>query len=286
MARKRTDWEKEWERVAKEYRRLAKQANERMVRLERYSEREQFKGILEMAYAVAQKEIHGLYGKTGDHLRYTERPKMYDVYKDGKLLEGQQLAKANIQMLDVKIKSIQKFLGSKTSTIADIKAKDPKTGKWLRDKEGNFIIEKEGALSVMDKRAKSLNERIKNIYGLDLDLNAEDLRRFFESRKQAKAGQEFGSDGMFIVAAVMKEKKIAANKRELQKFFKEHINLDASGLTEDDLKLQRGKDGKIESRADYFNRLSEFVELTGNAMLDDYIAQAIEMGIGYKQLFI
>lgn len=286
MPRKNTDWEKEFQKVAKEYKKLAKRANQRMVRLERYSKRPGYTGVLGMAYRVAQKDIKGMYGKKGEKLRYTETPRMYEVSKGGKVLSGQELAKANVQMLKSKMKSINTFLESKSSTIEDIKMKDPTTGKVLRDAEGKPIIAKEGINTLYDKRTTTLNKRLKEMYEFEADLTPQDLKRFFDSRKQAKLQNLVGSDAMFIVAAVMRDKQIAANKRELQKFFKNHINLDDAGLDAKDLNIKRDASGKLESTGDYFERLSEFIELTGNQVLDDYVKDAIREGIGYKQIFI
>ena len=286
MPRKNTDWEREFQKVAKEYKKLAKRANQRMVRLERYSLRPGYSGVLGMAYRVAQQDIKGLYQKKGEKLRYTETPKMYEVKKNGKKLEGQEKAKANVQALKAKMKSINAFLESKSSTIADIKMKDPFTGKVLRDAEGKPIIAKEGIDTLYDKRTTTLNKRLKDMYGFEADLTPQDLKRFFDSRKQAKLQNLVGSDMMFIVAAVMRDKQIAANKRELQSFFRNHINLDDIGLDAKDLNIKRDASGKLESTGDYFERLSEFIELTGNQILDDYVKDAIREGIGYKQIFI
>ncbi len=54
MATPRKDWKTEWEQLATEARMLAKRANQRMVRLERYSERQGMGGIKEYAYKKAQ----------------------------------------------------------------------------------------------------------------------------------------------------------------------------------------------------------------------------------------
>lgn len=286
MPRKNKDWEKEFQKVAKEYKKLAKRANQRMVRLEKYSKRPGYSGVLGMAYRVAQQDIKGLYQKKGEKLRYTETPRMYEVKKNGKKLEGQEKAKANVQMLKSKMKSINTFLESKSSTIEDIKMKDPVTGKVLRDAEGKPIIAKEGLNTLYDKRTTTLNKRLKEMYDFEADLSPEDLKRFFDSRKQAKLQNLVGSDAMFIVAAVMRDTQISANKRELKKFFSNNIDLGNKKLNKYDLDVRRDADGNLESTGDYFDRLSKFIEFTGNQILDDYVKDAIREGIGYKQIFI
>ena len=276
MPRKKTDWQAEWQRVAKEYRTLAKRANQRMVRIERYSqEREKLKNLKKYAYAGAQREIQTLYHKEGDKLRYTETPRLLEFKKDGRILEGDEKIKANIMALKAKEASINKFLGAVTSTIGDIKGPniDPETGK----KE----VLKSGYLSSDDKRAASLNKRLKETYDFDANLTGEDLQRFFNSRKQKKLEGLVGSDQMFVVASTMKKKRLASNKRELQKFFKE--NIDLNDLKEAGISINE-KDYK--NAGEYFEKLSEFIELTGNEILDDYVKKAIKEGINYKNLFI
>lgn len=257
-SKRQRDWQAEWKETAKEYRKLAKRANQRMVRLERYAQRGEYRSALEYSYSVAQKEIKALYGKQGDRLRYTETPRMVGV--EG--VTPNQEARANVERLKAQMKSIEKFLGSESSTIADIK--DTATGEVKR-----------GLASVYDKRAQSINDRLKRMYGFDADLSARDLQRFFDSRKQKKLQDTVGSDQMFIVAAVMRDKRLASNKRDLQKFFRDNIETNMP-INEKDYK----------DAGEMFDKLSEFVEITGNEMLDSYVTQAIKAGLNYKNLFI
>ena len=75
MATKKKDWKAEWEAVSKESRKLAKRANQRLVRLEQYSKREGMSEILKFAYKNAQEYIsHNLGGK-----RFKEHVKLYDI---------------------------------------------------------------------------------------------------------------------------------------------------------------------------------------------------------------
>lgn len=272
--KKAKDWEPEWVELAKEYRKLAKRANQRMVRIERYAERPGYKAIKNYAYKGAQQDIAVLYQKKGEKLRYTEHAKILPVKRDGFELEGAEKMRVNIAQLKAKIASIEHFLSANTSTIADIK--DRITGE----------VVKPGYISSQDKRANTLNERLKKIYNFDANLTADDLQRFFASKKQAKLQKEVGSDQMFVVMSTMKKYNLASNKRDLQKFFQEHIDLnDLKG------KGPNGTDISIDQKdyanyKDYWNTLSEFVELTGNKMLDDYVTQAIKAGINVKNIFI
>ena len=261
------NWQAEWVEISKEYRKLAKRANQRMVRIERYAERPGYKALMNYAYKGAQQDIANLYpGKSGEKLRYTETPKLNKVKRDGVELSGDEKIKANISALKAKIASIEHFLGSKTSTIADIK-------------RGKEVIQT-GYISSQNKRANTLNDRFKEIYGFDANLTADDLRRFFASKKQAKLQNLVGSDQMFVVLAVMRDKQLATNKRDLEKFFKQNIDL---SKIPDDISLNQ-KD--YSNYKEYWDTLSEFVELTGDKILDDYVTQAIKAGLNPKNIFI
>lgn len=238
-----------------------------MVRIERYAERPGYKALKNYAYKGAQQDIAILYpGKEGEKLRYTENPKLNEVKRDGVVLSGDEKIKANISSLRAKIASIEHFLGSKTSTIADIK-------------RGKEVIQT-GYITSQDKRANTLNNRLKEIYGFDANLTADDLRRFFASKKQAKLQNLVGSDQMFIVLATLRNNNLESNKRSMQKFFKQ--NIDLSKLP-DDISIDQ-KD--YANYKEYWDTLSEFIELTGDKILDDYVTQAIKAGISIKNIFI
>lgn len=261
------NWQEEWKALAKEYRKLAKRANQRMVRIERYADRPGYKALLNYAYKGAQQDIANLYQKKGENLRYTENPKLNKVERDGFELTGDDKIKANISALRSKIASIEHFLGSKTSTIADIK--NPKTGEVQT-----------GYITSQDKRANTLNARLKEIYDFEANLTADDLRRFFASKKQAKLQNLVGSDQMFVVLATLRDNNLESNKRSMQKFFKQNIDL---SKIPDDISLDH-KD--YANYKEYWDTLSEFVELTGDKILDDYVTQAIKAGISIKNIFI
>lgn len=234
--------------------------------MERYSEKPQYKNILKYSYAQAQRDIRSLYGKKGDKLRFTEKPRQYDVFRDNNLLTGPDAVRANVSALKQKIKSIETFLGATSSTLADIKI-------------GGKVV-KPGIMSTNDRRSETLNKRLKDLYGFDANLSAEDLARFFASRKQKKLEDQAGSDIQFIVAAVMRDKQLASNKRDLERFFKENIELEdlPNGISINQ------KDYK--NAGEYFDKLSDFIELTGNELLDRYVSDAIRQGLNSKNLFI
>lgn len=231
-----------------------------MVRLERYAQEKRYQGATEFAYDIAQKQIKALYGKQGDKLRYTEKQRLVSVSDGTKNLSGADLYRQNVYMLRAKIRSMEEFLESESST-------------------------KTGLKKVYDKRAHTISTAKK--FGLadqGLSLSADDLQRFFESKKQSKLAKMVGSLNMFVVAAVMKENKLASNKRDLTKFLKENIDLTA-------LK-DAGKDpSEIDARNyktydQMIDDLWDFVKLTDDPILNEAIGEALKAGINYKNIFI
>lgn len=255
MATPMKDWKTEWEQLATEARMLAKRANQRMVRIERYSQREGMGGITEFAYKKAQQYIKGSLGVgPSGKGRFKEHQKLYDVDTGSGTLSGHALYKANVQILRHRIKAMQEFLGSESSVLG--------TSKY-------------GITRIYDKRTQTINERFLSKYGLELSEN--DLKRFFESKKQAKLAEIVGSDQMFAVASVMKKYNLKSNKRELERFLKNNVDLE-------DRAAVKSRVG--ESYSDYLDRVREFIDFTGDEVLDDMVVQALQNGINANNIFI
>lgn len=88
-----------YDSLYQEYRRKAKRANQRLVRLEQYSKREKNKEVLRYAYGRAQRDIASFWGK--DKARWPENPD-----------------KAGTEtMIREQLSDINRFLESETSTI-------------------------------------------------------------------------------------------------------------------------------------------------------------------------
>ena len=258
----RKNWEQEYQKLAAEARKLAKRANQRMVRLERYAEEKAFQGALDFAYDIAQKQIKTLYAKEGPKLRFNERypieeEKLSEVSDGTKYLKGQDLYRANVYMLRHKINAMQEFLESESST-------------------------KKGIKKVYDKRAHTISTASKfGLTDLGISVTASDLQRFFESKKQERLQKTVGSLNMFVVAAVIRDNKLSSNKRDLAKFLKK--NIDLKQLKEE------GKDidpNNYKSYKDMIDDLWEFVKLTGDPILDEAIGEALKTGINYQNIFI
>lgn len=255
MPRKQRDWEAEWKAKAAEARKLAKRANQRMVRLERYAEREGYGNILNYSYSKAQKYISAVFGpsKSGKPGRFKEHQKLYDI--EG--ASGADLYRKNISILNARIKEMNVFLESVSSTIGDVKGK-------------------KGYKSLLDKRTNTINEKLKAM-GIDAQFSAGDLKRFFESKKQSKLEALYGSDMMFVIAAVVKKHNLKSNKRDLEKFVKTNIvippNIDPNAR-------------KGEKAGDYMERMEDFLDLTGDEILNSYVTDAIRNGLNVNNLFI
>ena len=112
----KTDLRNELER---EYKRLAKQADQRLVRLEQYAKQSRFKGVLQFAYKVAMRDIKAWGGSKATRFNIK--------------------APENTNQLKAKIADIKKFLSADSSTL-----RATKTNK--------------GVLAIYEKRAKTLNE--------------------------------------------------------------------------------------------------------------------------------
>lgn len=263
------DWEAEYNRMAKEARKLAKRANQRMLRLERYAEeRALYSEILDFSYAEAQKKIRALYGKEGEKLRFTENQKLLTINDGTKNIEGPMRYRKNVESLKQKIAAMEKFLGSASSTIADIK------------KDGEVI--KPGMKTVLDKRTNTINTADKfKLQKYGLSLTSDELKRFFESKQQEKLQSNVGSNSMFIVAAVIKQENIPYQKKDLLEYLRNNINLKSSGLSEADF-----DESKYKTRKDVTNKLLQYAKFTGNDVLDKYIRDSIKSGMSAKNLFI
>ena len=259
MATKRKDWKAEWEAVARESRKLAKRANQRMKRLETYADREGYSEILKYAYDKAATYITkqlGI-GKSGK-IRFKEHIKLYDVDNGSGLVDESEMYKKNVQIQRHRIKEMKEFLESESSVL------------------GN---KKYGINRIYDKRTNTINEQFLKEYGLKMTDN--DVKRFFDSKKQAKLAEVVGSDLMFAVASVMKKHNLKSNKRDLEKFMKSHIDLSKNDLSIEDIKARKG-----ESYKDYLDRLQKFVKYTDDEVLNDKINEALKKGINVDNIFI
>lgn len=233
-----------------------------MVRLERYAKRQELSKILNYAYQGAQQYISSNLGGT----RYKEHVKLYDVSDGSKQLKGQDLYRANVMIQRQRIKAMEEFLGAESSTLGPSRA-------------GKKTL---GIAAIYDKRTQTINEKFLKKYGMSMTDN--DLKRFFESKKQAKLEKLVSSSLMFVVASVIKKNNLRSNKRDLERFIKSHVDLEQlqeQGMTKEDLNAKPG-----ESYQAYLTRLQDFVKYTGDEALDEMVSIALKNGINATNIFI
>lgn len=120
MARKRSG---EYDALVKEYRKLAKRADQRLVRLEGYSKQKGMGNALKWAYKNAQRNIRHWSGEKAK--RFNTKPP------------------SRIDQLRAKIRDIEKFLASKASTKKGIKSVYKQRLKTYKDKYGLSFKEKD-----------------------------------------------------------------------------------------------------------------------------------------------
>lgn len=169
-----------------EYRKLAKRADQRLARLEAYSH--EYKGVLNYAYAKALHDIRNWSGENAK--RFNTKPP------------------ANTNQLRAKIKDIETFLKSETSTLYGSK------------KDGT-----KGIIGVYQKRANTINKK----YGLDL--NWKQLANFFEKGVFEKLENSFDSGSAFDILNTYK-----ANRKEILDQIKRgeeiHVTVDDDKMLE------------------------------------------------------
>ena len=132
-----------------------------------------------------------------------------------------------------------------------------------------------GVKRIWDKRNKTINEKYLSEY--DLRMSDNDMKRFWESKKQAKLEKIVGSTQMFAVAAIMKKYNLKANKRSFEKFLRDNMTLPSG----DEYKQQKG-----ESFNEYLDRVQEFAQYTDDEVLNDAINRALKNSINVNNIFI
>lgn len=265
MASKKTDWKAKYESLAAENRKLAKRANQRLVRLERAAKKKGMQSITQFAYRSAMKDIKSL-GKKGKQ-RFTESPRLVSINDGSKELTGAALYKANYYRQLAENKMIRSFLGAASSTLGEARS---------GEKEG--IARSKGIKAIWDKRNQTINEKYLSEY--DLQMSDNDFKRFWDSRKQKKLEAIVGSDQMFVVASVMKKFNLKSSRKEIEKFAKDHIVL-PSGTDETILDMRTK-----ESREEYLKRLSDYIQYTDDDIVNKYVNKALSQGIDVNNIFI
>lgn len=228
-----------------------------MLRLEEAAKKPEMKNILKYAYNEASNYIVLSLGGNPKKPRFKENIKLYDT--DSKT--ESEFYKRNVQIQKARIKEMENFLGSASSTIGESRT-GPKT---------------KGIKAIYDQRAGTISALYTDKYGARYTAN--DLKRFFDSKKQAKLESIVGSKQMFIVAKVIKKENIKGSRKELEKYVKTHV--DTTGMKDGELEMK-----KSESRAKYLERMRDKLNYTDDKVLNDLITNALKEGINADNIFI
>ena len=242
------DWSDEVNRLLKESRKLAKRANQRLVRLERYSKQDMYKGILEYSYKNSQKDIANLNRMIGK----TDKSGPLRFRESGARIKGLS-DKEMTNYLRSELSSLKRFLNSASSTIGETMAT---TGSDI----------KHGIKFVYDQRTATINSRF------GTNFTPEQLQRFFNSRKQSALEREYGSKNMFKIADTIKD--MGKTKREMKEYLEKHITLKNYEIHESEY-----KDAK-----DMYDQLKPYLKETDDPILNAFIGQAVEEGFTAKLL--
>lgn len=125
--------------LVKEYRKLAKRADQRLVRLEAYQHQKGYRTATKWAYAKAMKDIKKFDGENAK--RFNTKPP------------------ASKTMLIAKIQDIKSFLESPSSTMKGIKSVYKKKADTVNKKYGTKFTWEDLANYYMSGEAEKLNEQ-------------------------------------------------------------------------------------------------------------------------------
>lgn len=262
---KRQDWLSRLNDEIAEYRTLAKRANQRMLRIERYSDptdkmyRPEAKGMKGFAYKIAQRNIKNIFGPSAKRFK-----------ENLKATQNQELAKEMLYQIRAMKKAAAAFLESASSTLA-------------------AGIGTKGIRAVQDKRTETINRKYIEKYGME-GLTTAELSKVFASKKFQKMvdDKQYGSDYVYVIAATVKQ--IPTSKSEIREFLEQHIDL--IDITEQDLKdagiLSREQALDIlenSNKVAELRKLFRFVKMVDSPILNDKIADAIAGGYTRNNLF-
>ena len=278
---KRKDWAKMAEDLHKEMRSKFKAANQRMVRIEKYSDpkskeyKREYSAIKDFAYRVAQESLYDIKKTAGKNLRFKEdfSTKPFEKLAKEDPEKAYKEAKRSYKDMVKMAEAADKFLHSVSSVL-----KVTKKTKYV----------KEGLIDVYDKRTKTINHDYVEEYGLK-GFTEQELSKFFASKKFDKLKEKYGSSQMFQIGAVVN--KLPTSKKDIREYLKHHIDLDT--VTDQDLQdadlLSKDQIMDIldnSNKIDDLRNLMHFVNFTDSDILNNQIADAIStLSLSKKNLF-
>lgn len=150
----------------KEFRALAKRADQRAVRLEKYAKRPGYEAITGFSYRVFQSSLKAFANE-----------KQLQAFQEGTPIRANVTPKSNRQMR-AKMSVIRAFLAAQSSTLEGVRQKNPYTGEYEI---------KPGIKDIYMKRAQTFKDR----YGLDVPWQK--LGSIFESKAYQNLDSKYGS---------------------------------------------------------------------------------------------
>lgn len=168
----------------KEFRTLAKRADQRMVRLERYAERPEYEAVLGFAYRNMQENLK----------RFATQREL-EKLKRGEPLRSNVVPRNNREM-EARISALRGFLAAASSTITKVRQKNPYSGKWEI---------KPGVKEVYMQRNATLQEK----YGMNIGW--QNLGTLFGSEHYKQLEAKYGSNetltviGQVVVGSLTKD---------------------------------------------------------------------------------
>ena len=183
--------------LLKEYRKLAKRADQRLVRIEKHAAKgDKYANMINFAYKRAMVDIRKWSGPEAK--RFNVKPPTSTI------------------SLKAKIRDIKTFLEAPSSTVT------PTKDNVKYDLDGNII--QGGIKTTFDKRAQTLNAKFGQY--LDSPFTWENIGDFFESALWKKMDAKFKDSGTTLRAIGMIRKNKKQIAMEIKNKKPSHINVD------------------------------------------------------------
>lgn len=183
MSRRKNRQKREAELLA-EYRKLAKRADQRLVRIERYAKEPKYQNITQFAYKRAMRDIRSWSGATAK--RFNTKPPM------------NKTGTVNLNKLQAKLSDIKSFLSATTSTLK------PTPDNAVYNAQG--ILVGGGIDLTYQKRADTLNR----LYGTSVTW--ENIGELFESQIYRKMMNKYESKEAVRIIG-----QLQANEKEIKR---------------------------------------------------------------------
>ena len=207
-----------YDSLLSEYRRLAKRADQRLLRIERLAENENYKAIKQYAYKKAAKDITHWSGAT-------DKPRFNTAPPKGKN------AQASYMMLQAKVNDIKSFLEAPTSTKSGVTKVYNKRAEAYNKQFGTSYTWqgiKQVTDSALFEKLESKMDRyiVLKVLGV-IDENREEVEKRLAGKKEN--GQTIHIEVDDEVVGYEVEKVLTYYKKDLRKLLKSGIDMNIVG---------------------------------------------------------